>query len=287
MASVSRSSPEWPSAASRVVGTIGYPVAQSMSPLLHQAAFDALGLDWVSVGFEVLPGETAAALNGARSLGIAGLSVTMPHKTEAAKQMDMLTPLAQRLESINCVIPRHGRLVGDSTDGAGMLEALRRDAGVHPAGMRCAVIGAGGAARAAVAALADAKAAEVVVVNRTESRAYDAAKLAGAVGRVAGPEALTGAELIVHATPLGMVGREEESSLGDLSGYFHEGQVVMDLVYVPQRTGILIAAEEQGATAVGGIGMLIHQAAISLEHWTERVAPLDAMWAAALNKLAQ
>jgi shikimate dehydrogenase len=270
-----------------VVATIGFPVAQSMSPLLHQAAFDALEIDWVSVAFEVAPGQTAVALDGVRSLGIAGLSVTMPHKTEAAKQMDILTPLAQRLESVNCVIRRRGKLVGESTDGAGMLEALRRDFNVHPSGMRCCVIGAGGAARAAVAALADAKAAEVVVVNRTESRARDAANLAGAVGRVAGPEALADAELVVHATPFGMVGHDPQSSLGDLGRYFHEGQVVMDLVYVPEQTPLLIAAAERGATPVGGIGMLIHQAAISLEHWTERPAPLDAMWAVALKALGR
>lgn len=275
----------WPTAATKVVGTIGYPVSQSMSPLLHRAAFDALGLDWISVGFPVLPEDTAVALAGARALGICGLSVTMPHKAAAARAVDVLTLLATRLGSVNCVINRDGRLVGDSTDGAGLLETLRRVAGVYPEGKRCLVLGAGGAARASIAALSDAGASEVVVVNRTASNAQTAASLAGGTGRVGELESIAGAEIVVNATPFGMAGHEDVRL--EVGRYLHEGQVVCDLVYAPEQTPILTAASAAGAVAVGGIGVLIHQAAISLEHWTGEPAPLDAMWEAARRELAR
>ena len=287
-----RSSPHrpahWPTARTRVVGTIGDPIEHSLSPLLHQAAFDALGLDWVSVGFLVRRGAANEALSGMRALGIAGLSVTMPHKADVATTVDELTPLAHRLGAVNCVINRDGHLVGDSTDGAGLLDALRRGAGFDPVGRRCCVIGAGGAARAAVVALADAGATDVVVLNRTASRAEAAAALAGAAGSVGGPEAIESAELVVHATPSGMAGSGDGAAAGPLqySRFFHEGQVVMDLVYVPADTPILRAASDRGARTVGGIGMLVHQAALAIENWTGRSAPVEQMWSAAVGELA-
>ena len=131
-----RCSPYWPTAASRVVATIGYPVSHSMSPLLHQAAFDALGLDWVSVAFAVSPGLARDALSAMRALRIAGMSVTMPHKADAANASDELSPLAERLGAVNCIMNRDGVLVGDSTDGAGLLSALDRSTHRRSAGCR-------------------------------------------------------------------------------------------------------------------------------------------------------
>ena len=273
----------WPSGASTVVGVIGDPIAHSLSPLLHNAAFDALGLDWVSVAYPVRAGATAAALTGMRALGIAGLSVTMPHKEPAFAAVDDTTEVARRLGAVNCVSWRHGSLVGDSTDGEGFLAALRRATGFDPGGKRCLVIGAGGAARAVTLALAEAGAAEVVVVNRTPAPAERAAALAGEVGRVGSGADLDGADLVVQATPLGMT-RAEGSARGELPvdpSALHAGQVVADLVYHPRQTPFLQAAEARGALTVGGLGMLVHQAALALERWTGRVAPVEAMWAAA------
>jgi shikimate dehydrogenase len=283
-----RFSPRWPSAASSVVGVIGDPVRHSLSPLLHNAAFDALGLDWVSVAFPVAAGEVGAALAGMRALGVVGLSVTMPHKRDAAALVDECTPVAQSLGVVNCITRRGGRLVGDSTDGAGFLESLRRGARFDPAGRRCVVVGAGGAARAVVLALAEAGALEVVVVNRSPGAAEEAAALAGRCGRVGSPAQIAGAELVVQATPVGMAGT---AGAGDASmafdpGLLHAGQVVADLVYHPMVTALLAAAESRGATTVGGLGMLVHQAALAIERWTGREAPVDAMWAAATKRSA-
>jgi shikimate dehydrogenase len=264
-----------------VVGVIGDPIAHSLSPRLHNAAFDALGLDWVSVAFPVRAGMTAAALTGMRALEIAGLSVTMPHKEAAFAALDDNTEVARRLGAVNCVTWRDGALVGDSTDGEGFLAALRRTAGFDPRGRRCLVIGAGGAARAVILALADAGAVDVTVVNRTAARAEKAAALAGTTGRVGSGGDVSRAELVVHATPMGMAGGNADSDAlpVELSS-LHSGQVVVDLVYNPLETAFLGSARAAGAEVVTGLGMLVHQAALALERWTGLGVPVEAMWAA-------
>ena len=270
-----------------MVGVIGDPVAHSLSPRLHNAAFAALGLDWVSVGFPVPDGEAAEALVGARALGIRGLSVTMPHKDTVAAVVDRRTPLAERLGAVNCVSNQDGVLVGDSTDGPGLVEALRRGAGFDPAGRRCLVVGAGGAARAVVAALADAGAAAVIVVNRTAARGEAAARLAGPVGRLGGPDDAGGCDLVVDATPTGMGGAAQSGGSPSERGkdpwsldpaLLVPDQLVVDLVYHPAVTPWLAAAAGRGARTMNGLGMLVHQAALQIEWWTGLTAPVDAMW---------
>jgi len=266
---------------------MGEPVSHSLSPLLHNAAFDALGLDWVSVGFPVPTGAVRDALEGMRALRIAGLSVTMPHKEAAHDAVDDTTAVAKRLGAVNCVTRRGDRLVGDSTDGEGFLAALRRGVGFEPHGRPCLVVGAGGAARAVVVALADAGAAEVVVVNRTPARAERAAALAGPAGRVGSRQDVAEADLVVQATPLGMAGGVGASDAGGAydqlldPDQLHLGQVVVDLVYHPARTALLEAAAARGAVIANGLGMLVHQAALAVERWTGRAAPVEAMWEAA------
>ncbi len=269
------------SASTRLVGVMGFPVAHSLSPLLHNTAFVHLGVDWVSVGFPVRPGRAAAALAGARELGIQGLSVTMPHKEDVAASVATQTPAAERLGAVNCVADVNGSWMGDNTDGAGLVAALARGGQFDPAGHRCLVIGAGGAARAVIAALSDAGATEVVVVNRTAERAAAAAALAGAVGRVGAPDDASACDLIVNATPAGM----DDVAGGPAGWQIDPGllgphQVVVDLVYHPPVTPWLAAAGDRGAMTANGLGMLVHQAALQIERWTGFEAPVDAMWAA-------
>jgi len=273
------------SAATTVVGVIGDPVDHSLSPLLHNTAFAELGLDWVSVAFPAAAGRTADALDGARSLGIRGLSVTMPHKAEAARHLTRLSPLAARLEAVNCVIEEEGQWRGENTDGPGLLAALRRRDRFDPAGCRCLVVGAGGAARAVLAALADAGAAEIVVVNRNAGRAASALSLVSAVGRVGTPEDAPSCDLVVNATPVGMAGVGQATGSGPGNwpidpSLLHAGQVVVDLVYHPAETPWMLAARAVGVTVSNGLGMLVHQAALQLESWTGLDAPVEAMWRA-------
>ncbi len=272
----------WPAGRTTVAGVIGDPIAHSLSPLLFNTAFAALGLDWLMAAFTVPTGQAAGALEGMRALGLGGLSVTMPHKSEVARLVDECTPMASALAAVNSVRNVDGRLVGDNTDGAGFLEALRRSSGFDPAGRRCVVVGAGGAARAVVLALVTAGAAEVVVVNRTRERAEAAAALGGGRGRVGTAADATGADLVVDATPVGMAGVSPVASVASLvdPDMLGPGQVAVDLVYHPRVTPWLEAASRRGATTVGGLGMLVHQAAAQLTWWTGEVAPVEAMWSA-------
>jgi shikimate dehydrogenase len=271
-----------------IVGVIGSPVAHSLSPLLHNTAFGALGLGdlWRSFAFEVEPGEAAAALAQMRAADVIGLSVTMPHKADVAALVDQCSEVARRLNAVNCVHQQEGSyLFGTNTDGDGFVASLARGAQFDPAGKRCVVVGAGGAARAVVLALANAGASGIAVVNRTAERAFEASALAGDHGMVvpltehAIADAVGMADLVVNATPVGMAGVAggpvEWLVAPDLLG---QGQVVADLVYAPRQTAWLERAADAGATALDGLGMLVHQAAAQLVLWTGVAPPLEAMW---------
>lgn len=269
----------------RLAAVIGHPVRHSLSPALHNAAFAATGLDWAYLAFDVAEGRAADALAAMRTFGLGGLSVTMPHKAAVAAAVDECSPEAAALGAVNCVVPRGGRLVGENTDGGGFLDALLAGGAFSPEGRRCVVLGAGGAARAVVLALADAGAAEVVVVNRTVDRAEVAAALAGARGRTGAADEVAGADLVVNATSLGMAGAGEGALPCDPER-LGPGQVVVDLVYEPLDTPLLVAARARGAEARDGLGMLLHQAARAFTAWTGVPAPVHAMDAAARAALA-
>ncbi len=275
----------------RLVGVIGSPIAHSLSPLLHNAAFAALGLEatWRSLAFEVAPGQAQSALGAMRRAGISGLSVTMPHKADVVTLVDECTEVAQRLTAVNCVVNRDGVLLGTNTDGAGFVASLARGAAFSAAGKQCLVIGAGGAARAVVLALAGAGASRVAVLNRTPERARTAAGLAGPAGWVvpadekAQVEVVQSADLVVNATPFGMAGVSVRAAAPWLVApqLLHAGQVAADLVYAPRPTPWLTEAAAAGAHSVDGLGMLVHQAVAQLELWTGAPAPVEAMWEAA------
>lgn len=266
-----------PAGTTRVAAVIGDPVRHSLSPAIHNAAFAAAGLDWVFVAFPVAAGRAAAAVDAVRALDLGGLSVTMPHKHEVARHVDRLTPDAAALGAVNCVARDGDVLVGHNTDGDGFVDALRADAGVDPAGRRAVVLGAGGAARAVVLALARGG-AEVVVVNRSPEPAERAVALAGGRGRVGAPADVAAADVVINATPVGMEGAPPGPPTG--AEHLRSGQVVVDLVYHPRRTPLLERAAAEGAIAVGGLGMLVHQAGRAFTLWTGEPAPIDVMTAA-------
>jgi len=279
----------------RVVGVIGDPVTHSLSPTLHNAAFEALGLDWVYVAFPVPRGQGASAVGGVAALGLAGFNVTMPHKEAVAGACDELTPDAAALRSVNTVVAQAGgRTLGDSTDGPGFLDALD-DEGITVAGQPVLVLGAGGAARAVVLALGRAGASVTVAARRPDAAESAAVLAPGAravpLGAVAAPVPSSSTvavdpaafALVVNATPLGMSGGDP---LPVDPEALHGQQAVVDLVYHPADTPLLTAARARGALAVNGLGMLLHQAARSFTLWTGQPAPLDAMRAAVTTALA-
>jgi shikimate dehydrogenase len=269
----------------RVAGVIGDPVRRSLSPLLHNTAFAALGLDWAFAAFPVRAGAGAAALDAMRALRLEGLNVTMPLKGEVADAVDRLAPSAAALRSVNTVLWVGTELVGESTDGAGLVAALQADEGFDPAGKRCLVLGSGGAARAVVHALAGAGAAAVVVAARRPEAGAAVATLAGAVGTAGTVDAADDVDLVVDATPVGMEGQDPGPPLD--ASRMGPGQLVVDLVYDPPWTPLLEAARSAGAATANGLGMLLHQAALSFRLWTGEDPPLEAMSAALVAELAR
>ena len=274
----------------RTAGVIGSPIRHSLSPVIFNAAFAASGLDWAYLAFDVPEGMAGLAMTGMRSLGIEGVSVTMPHKAAVLAALDSVSDDVAALGAANCV-SRRGRLLhGDNTDGAGFLDALRLDEGIEVESQRFAVVGAGGAGRAVARALADAGAI-VTIINRSADSAERAVSIAGPSARVGGPGDLGDAAVVVNATPLGMgvvvtTAGEAEPLPFDVAT-LGAGQVVVDLVYHPAPTPLLRAARERGLRTVNGLGMLIHQAAHAFRHWTNEAPPLEAMSAAAVAALSR
>lgn len=273
--------------APRIAAVIGSPVGHSLSPVIHQAAFDAAGVNWVYTAFDIAAGRADEALAAMRLLGVAGLSVTMPHKTDIARLVDRLEPAARALDSVNTVSWDGDQLVGSSTDGAGFVASLA-DAGVDVAGTRVAVIGAGGAARSVIDALGRAGAADITVLNRTRDRAEQAASLSSAAS-VGIESDLNRADIVVNATSVGMGVEPDEATADDLPcdvGLLRSGQIVADLVYHPLETAWIRSAAAIGATTVDGLGMLVHQAALQQEQWLDARPDTAAMRIAALAELA-
>lgn len=268
----------------QVVGILGDPVAHSLSPAMHNAAFRALKLDFAYVAFQVHPARVRQALDGIRALGIAGVNVTVPHKERVIEWLDTISPTARRAGAVNTIVNRNGRLHGDNTDVTGFLHALR-DAKFQIRGCRALVVGAGGVARAVLTALAEGKAAEVTVANRTVVRARRLVRISHvpAMQTIAAPltalqdrELLAAVDLVVNATSVGLHG---EPFFSLAYGATPPSCLFIDLIY-GRRTNFLVQAARNQRRSIDGSGMLVHQGAAAFTAWTGRAAPLAAMRAA-------
>ena len=266
-----------------VYGLIGNPVGHSLSPSLHEAGYDALGIDARYVTFEPDADAAAAAIAGAAALGVAGLNVTIPFKRDALDAVDA-APLAERIGAVNTVDfgpVREGsadRPRGYNTDAAGVKRAFARH-DVALDGADAVVVGAGGAGRAAAFALADAGAA-VHIANRTAERAASlAAEVPGATGGGLDDlrERVAAADVLVNATSVGM---EDPASTPVPADHLHDDLAVLDAVYTPIETRLLREAAAAGATTIDGAWMLLFQGVEAFEIWTDEDAPVDAMNAA-------
>jgi len=268
------------SGATAVYGIAGDPVAHSLTPALHAAAFEALQVDAVSVALRAGADAAVTVVDAVRRLGIRGLSVTMPLKDAVVAHCEERTDVVARLGAANCLTATaRGTVLADSTDGDGLLEAIACAGGASLHGARCVVLGAGGAARAAIDALARAGAADVAVVARRDDAAARAARVA-TVARPGEAADTSSASVIVQATPVGMLDTAavDAEALVD-GGSLGAGQVAVDLVYHPRVTPWLARAAAGGATTVGGDEVLVHQAAFALERWLGAPVPLDALHA--------
>jgi shikimate dehydrogenase len=264
----------------RLFGVLGDPVDHSLSPVMHNAAFAALGLPHLYLRWRVSPSELPAALREARQLGVAGLSLTVPLKETVLPLLDHVTSEARRIGAVNTIAFRDGRLLGDNTDGRGFARSLRGHARLRAG--RAVLIGAGGSARAVASSLVDAGCRDVVVANRTPARGEALAawlRDAGAAARAVPLDALCdgaaldGARLIVNTTSVGLAGR----SVAVRFAAAPRRCLFVDLVYGPAPSPFLVAAARARRPTLDGAGMLLHQGALAFEWWTGRRAPLHAM----------
>ena len=285
------------SGTTRLAGVTGWPIGHTLSPAMHNAAYEEMGLDWLYLPLPVehvrdLPRLTEAL----RVLPFVGMNVTMPYKEPVMELCDEVATVAELAGAVNTVHVTDGRLIGYNTDGRGLVEALAEDADFTPRGARIVVLGAGGAAAAALVAFVLEGAASVTVVNRTLANAERMiARLDGRTRETAicavrpdadAREAVAGADLLVNATPLGM---RPGDDLPVPAEWLHEHLVVADMVYRPAVTPLLAEATLAGARATGGLGMLVAQGATSIEIWDDderQRAPRPTMRAAASAALA-
>lgn len=272
----------------QLVGVIGYPLKETLSPAFQQAAFDRLGLD---VRYEAWPtpeDKLAETVQGLRAPDRLGANVTIPHKEAVVPLLDEVDELSRHVGAVNTIVNRDGRLHGHNTDVGGFLRALREDGGFDPAGARVLVAGAGGAARAVAIALIEAGAGSVTFINPPFPLAAklveDLTPHAGRTTLHALPDvyaswmaAAMGCRLLINCTPVGMAGTKEEKESPVPSEVIPAGALVFDLVYRPAKTRLMAAAEKRGARVLGGLAMLIYQGAESFRLWTGVEAPLDVM----------
>ena len=265
-----------------VYGIVGNPVGHSISPPMHEAAYDALGIDATYVTFEPAEAEIEQAITGADALGVAGLNVTIPFKEDVFEIVDP-DPLAARIGAVNTVVfPEDGPPQGYNTDAVGVTRSFTHH-DVTVADTQAVVVGAGGAGRAAAFALADAG-ATVHIANRTVERAESLAdSVAGATGGGLDTLASTVAEadLLINATSVGM---EEDKTPVDRE-LLHSELAVLDAVYTPRETRLLRDAADAGATTIEGVWMLLFQGVEAFERWTGETAPIEAMDAALRDAL--
>ena len=273
----------------QLVGLLGWPVEHSLSPAMHNAAFEALDLNWRYVALPVAPGCEGVAVCGLAALGFRGANVTVPHKTAVAGSLDRLSDEARALGAVNTLFIGRGDegesvLVGHNTDHQGLVDALIRF-GFDPQGETAVVVGAGGAARAAVYGLLRAGARRITVLGRSLERAERLVRDLEDGGVRLSAETLTDetlvetathSALLVHATPVGMEPDIERSVWPD-GVRFPTETLAYDLVYVPRKTQLLLQANTSGAPCLGGLDMLVGQGARAFELWTGREAPVDVM----------
>lgn len=279
-----------------VYGVIGDPIGHTLSPFMQNRAIAEMGLDAVYVPFRVGPEHLERAIQAIQALNISGLNVTVPHKSGVIRCLDRTTDAARAVGAVNTILNDDGLLIGDNTDVYGFENCLAGD-GVTVFPERVCVLGAGGAARSVVYACAiRGEVREIVILNRTLSRAEE---LSTAFGDIAGKtvfaapsdpqtlrKILPDAGMIVNTTTLGMYPDTDSTPVSD-PDVFHSGQVVCDIIYNPQRTRFLREAALRGAHTVGGLAMLAWQGARSLSLWTGRDAPVNVMLAALRERFGE
>lgn len=262
-------------------GIIGTPVKHSLSPAMHNAAFEKLNLNSVYLAFEVEPDQVKNAINGIRALEIRGVNVTMPHKSAVMDFLDELDPIAIEIGAVNTIVNSNGILIGYNTDASGAMEALEEKTKLS--GKTALVLGAGGAAKAIAFALS-AKGAKVTIANRDfdsgEQLAQSIEGTAIQLNQASGVDT----DIIINATPVGMHPNTEEMPVEEK---VLKNKIVFDSVYNPVETKLLKVAKKNGCETITGLEMLLNQATHAFELWTGKKPPKETMRNALLKGLKQ
>lgn len=267
-----------------ITGLIGCPIKDSKSPHMHNSAFQKLGLDYVYLALETEKGLINEALNAMKLFGARGFNVTMPHKEAVLDYLDDVTEEVKIIGSVNTVVNENGKLTGHNTDGKGFVKSLKLD-GVNFEGKKVVIVGAGGAAKSIAVQLAYDDATEVVIMNRTVSKAEDIAdrinknipnckSKALELDEFVLKEELKDAVLLVDCTPVGTHDTIGQSIVHNLDT-FHKDLFVANIVYSPIKTKFLLMAEEVGCRTSNGTGMLLYQGELAFKLWTGEDMPIE------------
>jgi len=273
----------------KVCGIFGKPLKHTFSPAMHNAAFEAAGLNYIYVPFEVEENELPAAVKAIKALGLLGVNITIPYKEAVIPYLDEVSVDAGLIGAVNTVVNRQGYLYGENTDGRGFLRAISEELGFNPDGKTVFVLGAGGAARAVAVQLALSGVKKITLANRSKSRAVELAQLI--MEKIGTPvqvedwpsdespqhrSLLEDVDLVVQATPVGMYPQVSATVPLSFEG-LKPGAVVCDLIYNPKQTRFLERAVQAGADTMNGLGMLLYQGVLAFELWTGREAPVQVM----------
>jgi len=268
----------------QLIGIIANPIRHSISPKMHNAAFEKLGLDYAYLAFEIDSSQLKDTVYGLKAMGARGFNVSMPYKTAIIDYLDELSPAAKLCQAVNTVVNENGKLIGHMTDGSGLIQSLK-DAGYDIKGKKVTVVGCGGAGKAIQIQAALDGVAELAIFNRSRDKGLEIVNLINEQTNCQATfyelsdeevlkEQLLDSYLLINATNIGMADLEGESFIKNLST-LHEQLIVCDIIYNPRKTKLLKQAEEVGCEIINGVGMIIYQGAEAFKLWTGEEMPID------------
>lgn len=270
-------------------GVFGDPIAHTKSPVMHNAAFQALGINGNYTAFHVKPADLKQAVQGIRDSGLRGVNVTIPHKLAVMEWLDVIDEGARIIGAVNTIVNDDGELKGYNTDGIGYVRSLKEECQIELTGKRIVIIGAGGAARGVAYALCRERPEHIWIANRTIERANELAQSLQPYGKLSGmgmdglADIKNEADIVINTTSVGMHPHVADRPADPAQ--FNAGTIISDLIYNPLRTRWLQEAETRGCIAHGGLGMFVYQGAYAFEYWTGKPAPIDAMRTAVMDSL--
>ncbi len=262
----------------KILGILGYPVSHTLSPVMHNEAFRASGLDYCYLPFKVAPERLLDAVGGIRALNIRGVNITVPHKERIIPLLDHLDKEASLIGAVNTVVNKDGKLYGYNTDAKGFIKSLKEE-GIMPGRKKVMILGAGGAARAVAFSLLLNGVKSIQIYNRTPEKAETIVDFLNRVKSGIAKTAyaitpLKDIDILINATSLGL---KKNDPLPIAPAFLCPGLIVYDLIYNPQKTGLLIEASRQGLKTISGLGMLLWQGVLSFRLWTGIEPPVEIM----------